>query len=99
MILWWASLNGPRATPGTYKVALNVNGKDYSQPFTIVADPRAESTLADMQKQFAFVKDVNKTMDNAHKSIKKIRKINKQLTAFETQYKGDEGLKELSNKK
>jgi photosystem II stability/assembly factor-like uncharacterized protein len=98
MILWWASLNGPRAIPGTYKVTLNVNGKDYSQPFTIIADPRAESSQADMQKQFDFIKDVNKTMDDAHKSIKKIRNIKKQLSAFETQYKGNEEVKELLEK-
>ncbi len=98
MILWWASLNGPRAIPGNYKVTLNVNGEESSQPFTIVADPRAESTLADMQKQFDFVKDVNKTMDEAHKSIKKIRAINKQLGAFQKQYKGDDNVKELVEK-
>lgn len=98
MILWWASLRGPKAVPGDYKVKLNVNGKDYEQPFTIVADPRAESTLADMQQQFQFVKEVNETMDKTHKSIKKIRKINKQLSAFETQYKGNENLKDLLDK-
>ncbi|WP_345167354.1 WD40/YVTN/BNR-like repeat-containing protein [Algibacter aquimarinus] len=98
MILWWASLNGPQAIPGTYKVHLNVNGTATPQSFNIIADPRAESTQADMQKQFDFIKDVNKTMDDAHKSIKKIRKIKKQLTAFETQYKGDDNVKELLEK-
>ncbi|MBT8310041.1 MAG: glycosyl hydrolase [Flavobacteriaceae bacterium] len=98
MILWWASLNGPRAIPGEYKVVLNVNGKTQSQPFTVVADKRSESTQADMQKQFDFIKDVNKTMDNAHKSIKKIRKINSQLSAFEKQYKGNEDVKDLLDK-
>jgi DNA-binding FrmR family transcriptional regulator len=98
MILWWASLNGPKAIPGTYKVSLNVNGDEQSQPFTIVADPRAESTLADMQKQFDFVKDVNKTMDDAHKSIKKIRKVNSQLSSFQKQYKDDDNVKELVEK-
>jgi photosystem II stability/assembly factor-like uncharacterized protein len=95
MILWWASLDGPQAIPGTYKVHLNVNGTAIPQSYNIVADPRAESTQADMQKQFDFIKDVNKTMDDAHKSIKKIRNIKAQLTAFETQYKGDESLKQL----
>ena len=98
MILWWASLSGPRAIPGTYKVALNVNGTDYSQPFNIVADPRAESTQADMEKQFSFIKDVNETMDDAHKSIKKIRNINKQLTAFQSQYKDNASVKDLVEK-
>lgn len=98
MILWWASLDGPQATPGTYKVNLNVNGESKSQPFTIVADPRAESTSADMETQFNFIKDVNKTMDDAHKSIKKIRNIKAQLTAFEAQYKDNEDVKELLEK-
>lgn len=98
MILWWASLQGPRAIPGDYKVSLNVNGEEQSQSFTIVADPRAESTLDDMKKQFAFIKDVNKTMDDAHKSIKKIRAVNKQLGAFQKQYKGDNNVKELLEK-
>jgi photosystem II stability/assembly factor-like uncharacterized protein len=98
MILWWASLSGPKAIPGEYKVALNINGESLSQPFTILADPRCESTQAGMELQFAFIKDVNKTMDAAHKSIKKIRNINKQLSAFEAQYKGDERVKELLDK-
>jgi len=98
MILWWASLSGPKAIPGNYKVSLNSNGKDLSKHFTIVADPRSESTLNDMQTQFNFVKDVNETMDNAHQSIKKIRKINKKLSAFEAQYKDDKNVKELVEK-
>ncbi|APY08560.1 glycosyl hydrolase [Winogradskyella sp. J14-2] len=98
MILWWASLEGPRAIPGDYNVSLNVNGEEQSQPFTILADPRAESTLVDMQQQFEFIKDVNKTMDEAHKSIKKIRNINAQLSAFQTQYKDDKNVKDLVEK-
>jgi hypothetical protein len=98
MILWWASLSGPKAIPGDYKVALNVNGKSISQSFTILADPRSESTQEGMERQFAFIKDVNKTMDAAHKSIKKIRNINTQLSAFETQYKGDGSVKDLLDK-
>lgn len=104
MILWWASLEGPRATPGQYKVSLSIEDSlkskkfEMSKPFTIVADPRAESTLADMQLQFTFIKDVNKTMDDAHKSIKKIRAVNKQLIGFQKQYKADENVKELVKK-
>lgn len=98
MILWWASLEGPKAIPGTYKVTLNVNGTIQSQPFTILADPRTESTIDDMKKQFQFVTDVNNTITNAHKSIKKIRKIKDQLTAFETQYKDHESVKDLLEK-
>jgi len=98
MILWWASLDGPQAIPGNYKVDLNINGESFSQNFNIVADPRAESSQADMQQQFNFITDVNTTMDEAHKSIKKIRNIKSQLSAFEAQYKGNKDLKELLEK-
>lgn len=104
MILWWASLQGPKAIPGNYKVSLSIQDSvksspvEMSQSFTILADPRAESTLSDMQKQFAFIKDVNKTMDDAHKSIKKIRAVNEQLSAFQKQYAADESVKDLVEK-
>lgn len=98
MILWWASLSGPQAVPGDYKVSLKVNDEVLTQPFTVVADPRSESSLADMKAQFDFILDVNKTMDEAHKTIKKIRKIDKQLSAFESQYKDDERVTDLVKK-
>ncbi|MBT8253442.1 MAG: glycosyl hydrolase, partial [Bacteroidia bacterium] len=98
MVLWWASLRGPRAIPGQYKVELKVNDEIKSQSFNIVADPRSESTLSEMRTQFEFISEVNKTMDAAHKSIKKIRKINEQLSAFEAQYKGNDEVKELLEK-
>jgi hypothetical protein len=98
MILWAASLQGPKAVPGAFKVALNVNGDIQIQSFNIVADPRAESSVVDMQKQFDFITDVNATVDKAHKSIKNIRSINEQLSAFQKQYKDNEDIKELVEK-
>ncbi|MBO3115149.1 glycosyl hydrolase [Winogradskyella sp. DF17] len=98
MILWAASLQGPKAVPGAYKVALNVNGDIQTQSFNIVADPRAESSVVDMQKQFDFITDVNATVDKAHKSIKNIRSINEQLSAFQKQYRDNEDIKDLVEK-
>ncbi|WP_420321086.1 WD40/YVTN/BNR-like repeat-containing protein [Flagellimonas sp.] len=86
MILWWANLNGAKAVPGNYKVHLNVNGSNQSREFKILPDPRAEVSVADMQKQYDFISDINETIDRAHQSIKKIRKINAQLDAFTKQY-------------
>ena len=51
-----------------------------------------------MKTQFDFIKDVNKPMDAAHKSIKKIRKINEKLGAFQAQYKGNDDVKDLVEK-
>ena len=95
MILWAASLSGAKAVPGNYKVSLNVNGDAQTEDFKIVPDPRAEVSVADMQRQFDFITDVNVTMDKAHQSIKKIRKINEKLDAFTKQYKDNEATKDL----
>ena len=95
MILWWASLNGPKAVPGSYRVHLSAMGVNQSQTFNILPDPRAEVTVADMQKQHDFITDVNNTVDRAHQSIKKIRGVNEQLDAFITQYGKDDRTKEL----
>ncbi len=98
MIFWWANFNGAKAVPGTYKVSLNVNGSEQSEQFEILPDPRAEVSVADMQKQHDFISDINSTIDRAHKSIKKIRKINSQLDAFTKQYKDNEQTKDLVEK-
>ena len=98
MILWWASTNAPKAVPDTYKVSLKVDDEVQTQTFTILPDRNAETDVAGMQRQFDFITDVNNTVDKAHKSIKKIRNINKQLKAFQTQYKGNEAVKELVDK-
>ncbi|AZQ59566.1 glycosyl hydrolase [Maribacter sp. MJ134] len=98
MILWWASLDGAKAVPGSYKVHLNVNGDRSTETFKIVPDPRAEASVQEMQEQFNFITDINTTIDKAHQSIKKIRKINTQLDAFSSQYKDNEATKELVTK-
>lgn len=98
MIFWWANFNGAKSVPGSYKVSLNINGTDQAQEFKIVPDPRAEATVEDMQKQYDFVTEVNATVDKAHQSIKKIRKINDQLDAFTKQYKDDDRTKDLVEK-
>jgi len=98
MIFWWANFNGAKVVPGSYNVSLNVNDTIITKSFKILIDPRAEVSVADMQKQYDFVSDVNKTIDSAHKSIKKIRKINKQLDAFAKQYKNDEKVNDLVDK-
>jgi hypothetical protein len=95
MIFWWASFSGPKAVPGTYKVHLNVNGSNQTQEFKIIPDPRAEASVADMQKQHDFISEINKTVDRAHQSIEKIRGVNGQLDAFTKQYKDNVQTEEL----
>lgn len=98
MIFWWASFDGAKAVPGDYKVHLNVNGSSSCETFTILPDPRAESSVAEMQQQFDFITDINTTIENAHQSIKKIRDVTKQLNSFTEQYEDDARTKDLIEK-
>ena len=98
MILWWASTEAPKAVPGNYQVVLEVEDEVMVRDLTILPDENAETDVAGMQRQFDFITDINKTVDKAHKSIKKIRKINNQLEAFQKQYKDNEPVKDLVEK-
>ncbi|MGB5320008.1 WD40/YVTN/BNR-like repeat-containing protein [Eudoraea sp.] len=98
MILWSANLNGAKAVPGSYQVTLNVNGEQMTQAFTILPDPRAEVSVEEMQEQYDFIEEINSTVDKAHQSIKRIRKINSQLDAFTKQYGDNPKTKELVKK-
>lgn len=97
MILWWSKLTGPKAAPGNYRVELDLNGNKQSQPVTILIAPTSEATAADMQAQHDFVLAVNKTVNQAHNSIKNIRLFNEKLAAFKKIYgdRNDAGMKEL----
>ncbi|WP_299152531.1 glycosyl hydrolase [uncultured Christiangramia sp.] len=98
MILWWASTDAPQAVPGNYKVVLEVDDEVMKQDFEILADANAETDLAGMQKQYDFISSVNKTVDKAHQSIKKMRKVDTQLKDFQKQYKSNEQVKPLLEK-
>lgn len=98
MILWWARLSGAKAVPGNYKVKLKVGDAEQIQDFTILPAPNSEASVADMQKQYDFINEVNATVTKAHKAILKIRKIKTQLDAFEKQYKDNEQVKPLLEK-
>jgi hypothetical protein len=95
MILWGASLSGAKAVPGQYTVSLQKNDAMIERAFTILPDPRAEVTIAEMQEQFDFVNTVNQTLDEAHQAIKNIRSINSKLAAFEKNYKDLDEAKEI----
>jgi len=73
LIMWAASLTGPTATPGTYKVTLSVNGKTESTDFKIIMDPRSTSSQADLEQQFEFVHSGIEKLSEVHTTIKNIR--------------------------
>lgn len=95
MILWWASLSGPKAVPGTYQVILSKNSNSQEQSFKILADPRSESTLVDMQAQFDFILSIRDELTRVHKVIKDIRVMRAQAMQLSEQVKGNDNYKEI----
>lgn len=80
MILWWASLNGPMALPGTYKVELAINDVKQSQNFKIMNNPSSEVTEPEMKAQFDFINDINTKMTEIHKALKNVKKVRSQVS-------------------
>lgn len=99
MILWWASLNGPTALPGTYKVSLSKNGQQIeTQTFEILKDPRIKSTDADLQQQFDFTLSVQEKITSIHKTLKQIAKVREQLKHIKTLIGTEESHKLIQDK-
>src|SRR6266498_1204052 len=48
------SPEGPLAPPGVYTLKLTVAGKSYTQPLTVVNDPRSPATVADVRAQYGL---------------------------------------------
>ncbi len=90
MILWWASLNGPMALPGNYKVELTVNNKKMNQSFSILRNPTSEATKSDMKTQFDFINEINTKMTEIHKALKNVQKVRGQVAILKKSIKNKE---------
>ncbi|MEM7571424.1 MAG: glycosyl hydrolase [Bacteroidota bacterium] len=75
MVLWWASMTGPRALPGEYQVHLQVGEEQQAQSFLLKADPRATSSPIDLRAQFDFLREVQDKVSEAHRAIVDIRSL------------------------
>jgi hypothetical protein len=79
MIMWAGSVAGPTALPGTYSVRMTVGGQRFSQPFTIVKDPRTTATDADLKEQFDLLMRIRDKTSEANDAVKTIRNVKAQL--------------------
>jgi len=96
MILWWASLNGPTALPGEYKVMLSKNGKELSeQKFTLLKDPRSSANDEDLKAQFDFILEIQEKITEIHKTLKNITKVKTQVKQLKKSISDKEKNKEI----
>ncbi len=88
--LWAGNTDGPIALPGSYQVRLTVQGKTYTAPLEIKADPRMHdsATQQDLEKQFALSLKIRDRVTQAHDVINQIRDIRAQITALNKRLEG-----------
>ncbi|MFN7261657.1 MAG: VPS10 domain-containing protein [Cyclobacteriaceae bacterium] len=96
LIMWAASLTGPKAMPGMYKARLTVNGKAVETEFEILKDPRTSGTLADIKAQFDFSIAVRDKLSETNKAVKKIRTAREQINRVIEPMKGKEEMKDVN---
>lgn len=94
MILWWATTQGPKVTPGTYAVDMNVNGESQETSFELMKDPRSSATQGDLQVQFDFLMAVRNKLTETHQAIIDIRKARGQIKGVMSRTE-DESIKTL----
>ncbi|HKE32504.1 MAG TPA: glycosyl hydrolase, partial [Candidatus Angelobacter sp.] len=87
--LWGGSTEGPEALPGAYQVRLTVNGKAYTAPLEIKADPRLSSSQQDLQKQFDLLIKIRERVTQTHDTVNQIRDIRGQINALNKRLEND----------
>ncbi|MFN2638379.1 MAG: glycosyl hydrolase, partial [Gemmatimonadaceae bacterium] len=79
MIFWAGGITGPVVLPGTYAVRLTVSGQSYSQPLTVVRDPRVTTSDADLREQFDFLMRIHDKTSQANDAVRTLRNVKAQL--------------------
>ena len=95
MIMWWGSLAGAKATPGSYRVQLSVNGTAMTEDFDIMADPRLGLSEADQRAQFEFINEINEKVTESHEAIIQMKAINEQIKKYGDLIEDDQEITQL----
>ncbi|MBV9315963.1 MAG: sialidase [Gammaproteobacteria bacterium] len=75
---------GPIAAPGTYSVRLKVAGQSLVKPLTLLSDPRAPGTEADLQASVKTLLRIRDNISHAADSVNQVEWLRKQLEVIES---------------
>ncbi|TMG37902.1 MAG: glycosyl hydrolase [Chloroflexi bacterium] len=82
-----ATLAGPIATTGRYRVRLDVAGERHEAELEIRKDPRVSATQADFDAQFALRLRIRDKLSEVHDAINAIRALKTQIDGWEKRAK------------
>lgn len=79
LLMWWGTLDGPKAPPGSYTARLVSANDSMETTFSILLDPRIEGTAEDRKAQFDFLLEIRNTVDETHDAIRHMHTVKKQI--------------------
>ncbi len=79
---------GSWVLPGNYTVMLTVDGKEFSQSFTVKMDPRIKTSLADLQAQSNLESGAVAGMDQSYDALNQVVSIRAQIKEIAPKAKG-----------
>jgi hypothetical protein len=68
-----ADPQGPMALPGTYTLRLTVDGKAFTQPLVLRADPRLSTSAADFAAELSLARELAALMARSYAAWQKAR--------------------------
>ena len=70
---------GARALPGSYTAKLTADGKSYTQPLTVNMDPRIQTPLDDLRKQFEMEIGAVEGMNESYEALEQVKSVRAQI--------------------
>ncbi|MBD5655499.1 MAG: glycoside hydrolase, partial [Candidatus Eremiobacteraeota bacterium] len=64
---------GVLALPGTYRVRLTANGRNYDRPLRVAIDPRVTATGAELREQFVLASRIATAMNRSYDAVERAR--------------------------
>jgi photosystem II stability/assembly factor-like uncharacterized protein len=75
----WGGKEGPRVSPGTYRVKLTAGGQSLEDRFDVVPNPEVAVGPDDLKKQYDFLAAVRDSLSETHQSVIQIRAVKDQI--------------------
>ncbi|MGZ4895161.1 MAG: hypothetical protein ACXVJ0_01960 [Candidatus Angelobacter sp.] len=88
---------GPNALPGTYKVAVTVNGKTETQTVDVQTDPRFKFEAEGMRAQLKLALELRDEVSALHEALNRLTSLHKQITSLQELLTSDEGQEGATN--
>ena len=91
------SVVGPLASPGTYRVTLQVGADSQTQTFRIVKDPRVGASQEDLDAQFRFLIQIRDKVSETHDGINQLRRVRQQVEQWVSRAEGHASAETVSD--